>query len=203
VDQFEVDVAFEHLFSSPPAASTVDVVWANGRQRFESQRDDVNDRRSMVVTTTTSDRTTIQIDDAASASTLLTDDQNRTWLRILSTGPGGRHVPVDERLISGPLTPATVEEAEIEPGRFVALDDGTVAREVRLLVEPGDLTLPSIVPMQLDVAEPVEVYVYIGAGVVHEIHVLSNINAQFFLQMFDLRAEPEIGLPDPSTVSDG
>jgi hypothetical protein len=203
VDQFDVGVAFGHLFSSPPAASTVDVIWADGGQRFVSQRDDVNDRRSMLVTSVVSDDVTIQIDDGASATILLTDDQRRNWTRLSNTGLGSRRLPVDERLISGPLLPATVDRAEIEPGRFVALADGTVAREVRLLVEPGVVTLPSIVPIELDVEEPVEVHVYVGAGVVHEIHVLSNTSAQIFVQTFDLRAEPEIGLPDPSTVSDG
>lgn len=202
-DQFDVEVAFDHLFSRPPAASIVDVVWADGHQMFASQRDDVNDRRSMLVSSVASDDVTVQIDDGASATTLLTDDQRRNWTRLSNTGLGGRRLPVDERLISGPLTPGTVEAAEIQPGRFVALGDGTVAREVRLLVQPGDLALPSIVPMQLDAGEPVEVYVYVGAGVVHEIHVLSNVDAQIYIQVFDLRAEPQIALPDPSRIADG
>jgi hypothetical protein len=203
LDQFDVGRAFEQLLSRPPAASTVDVIWSDGRSRFVSQRDDLDDRRSMMITSTVSDGTTVQIDDGASATTLLTDDQSRVWTRLSSTGLGGRRLPVDERLVSGPLTSGTIEQAGIEPGRFVALADGTVAREVRLVVSPGAIGLPSIVPMQLDLDQPVEAYVYVGAGVVHEIHVLSNRDARIFIQRFDLRAAPEIGLPDPATVADG
>jgi hypothetical protein len=202
-EQFDVELAFDTLLSLPPAASTVDVIWSDGRSRFVAQRDDPNDRRSVMITSTTSDGTTIQIDDGASATTLLTDDQSRVWTRLSSTGLGGRRLPVDERLISGPITGGTIDAAELEPGQLVVLDDGTIARQVRLVVRPGALALPSIVPMQLDPERPVDAYVYVGAGVVHEIQVVSNVDARVYVQTFDVRARPEIGLPDPSIITDG
>ena len=203
---FSIADALDQLGSRPPAAASVDVLWPDGASRIAAERDDANDRRlmSVAITTGSSSVLTVQIDDGASATTLLTDDVDGRWTRLSSTGQGGRRAPVDERLISGVLAPATARGAEVSgPYRFVELDDGTVALEAHLVLDPGSVVLPSVLPMQLDPDEPVHAYMYVAEGAVHELHVLSNQDTRLLLQRFDLTAEPEIALPDPSRVIDG
>ena len=204
--EFSIADALDHLSDRPPAAASVDVLWADGASRISAERDDVNDRRLMTLTLTTDTSTvvTVQIDDGASATTLLTDDVDGRWTRLSNTGQGGRRATVDERLISGVLNRSTIREAEVSgPYRFVPLRDGTIALEAHLVLDPGSVVLPSVLPMQLDPDKPVHAYMYVGAGVVHEFHVLSNQDAQLLVQRFDLTARPEIALPDPSRVIDG
>ncbi|MEZ5295069.1 MAG: hypothetical protein R2697_01960 [Ilumatobacteraceae bacterium] len=158
----------------------------------------------MTVATDTTPRVTIQLDDAASASSLITDDVDGQWTRLSSTGQGDRRAPVDERLISGVLDRSTIAASPVVSSyRWVALRDGTIALEVPLQVDATRFSLPSIVPMLLDPDRPVDVYVYVGAGVIHEIQVLSNTDARILVQRFDLMARPEIELPEPARITDG
>ena len=203
--RYSIAAALDQLYGDPPAGASVDVLWADNAARFSAQRDDANDRRLMTQTIDSSPTMTVQVDDAASAATFLTDDIEGTWTRLTSTGQGGRKPPVDERLISGVLPRSSIEDAEVLAFyRYVVMRDGTIALEAHLRLEPGEVSLPSVVPMSLDPNEPVEVYLYVGAGVVHEIHVLSNQGEPHVLvQRFDLRADPDIALPAPTDVVDG
>ena len=202
---FSIPDAIAHLERDPPAAATVDVLSDDGTTWFTAQRDDDNDRRLMTRRLGDASPATVQIDDAATAATFVTDDVEGFWTRLASTGQGGRLPPVDERLVSGLVPPTAIADATVLAFyRYVVLPDGTIALEAQLRVEPGAVVLPSGLPMRLDADRPVEVYVYVSAGVVHEFHILANQGEpQVLVQRFDPRADPEIALPDESKVVDG
>ncbi|TDT15090.1 hypothetical protein BDK89_0650 [Ilumatobacter fluminis] len=203
--QYSISAALDQRDESPPAAAAIDVSWAGNTARFTAQRDDGNDRRLLTQTFDAVSTVSVQIDDAATATTYVTDDVEGVWTRLTSTGPGGRLPPVDERMISGLVPRAALEDAEVlEFYRYVVLRDGTIALEAHLEVAPGEIVLPSRVPMTLDPTEPVEVYLYVGSGVVHELHIVGNQGEpQALVQWFDLRAAPDITLPDDDRVVDG
>lgn len=203
---FSITEALADMRDRPPAAATVDVLSDTSTIWFTAQRDDRSDRRLMtrsIVEPLAVD--TVQIDDAATAATYVTDDVDGTWTRLSSTGPGGRLPPVDERLVSGLASPTAIEEAKVLAFyRYVVLPDGTTALEAHLGVEPGVIVLPTILPMRLDPTQPVDLYVYVESGRVRELQVLSNHGGPALaVQRFDADVAPAITLPPERRVADG